>query len=64
MYPVLCETGFANQLMPRIVTTDSKLKDLYITAAVRCAPPITSRCHKNSPIVRPILIAKWMVSRI
>jgi uracil-DNA glycosylase family 4 len=39
MYPVLYETGFANQ--PN--TTDRgdglELKDLYITAAVRCAPP-------------------------
>lgn len=39
MYPVLYQTKFANQ--PN--ATDSKdgleLKDLYITAAVRCAPP-------------------------
>lgn len=39
MYPVLYETGFANQ--PN--ATDRKdglvLRDLYITAAVRCAPP-------------------------
>jgi uracil-DNA glycosylase len=39
MYPVLYETGFANQ--PN--ATDRKdglvLKGLYITAAVRCAPP-------------------------
>ena len=39
MYPVLCETGFANQ--PNATHWDDglKLKDLYITAAVRCAPP-------------------------
>jgi uracil-DNA glycosylase len=39
MYPVLYETGFANQP----TATDRKdglvLKDLYITAAGRCAPP-------------------------
>lgn len=39
MYPVLHETGFASQ--PH--STDRKdglvLRDLYITAAVRCAPP-------------------------
>jgi len=39
MYPILYETGFANQP----TATDGKdglfLKDLYITAAVRCAPP-------------------------
>jgi uracil-DNA glycosylase len=39
MYPVLYETGFANQ--PTAVDRNDglKLKNLYITAAVRCAPP-------------------------
>jgi uracil-DNA glycosylase family 4 len=39
MYPVLYETGFASQ--PTAVDREDglKLKDLYITAAVRCAPP-------------------------
>ena len=39
LYPVLYETGFANQ--PRATDTNDGLvlKDLYITAAVRCAPP-------------------------
>ncbi len=39
MYPVLHETGFANQ--PDAIDRDDGLKliDLYITAAVRCAPP-------------------------
>ena len=39
MYPVLHETGFANQ--PNATDRDDglELNDLYITAAVRCAPP-------------------------
>jgi len=39
MYPVLHETGFASQ--PDATGRDDglSLKDLYITAAVRCAPP-------------------------
>jgi uracil-DNA glycosylase len=39
MYPVLYETGFANQ--PTAISRDDglKLTDLYITAAARCAPP-------------------------
>jgi len=39
MYPVLYETGFASQ--PTATDRDDglKLNDLYITAAVRCAPP-------------------------
>jgi len=39
MFPVLHETGFASQ--PDATDRDDglRLKDLYITAAVRCAPP-------------------------
>ena len=39
MYPVLFETGFANQ--PTATDRDDglQLRDLYITAAARCAPP-------------------------
>lgn len=39
MYPVLHETGFANQ--PYATNRDDGLvlRDLYITAAARCAPP-------------------------
>jgi uracil-DNA glycosylase len=39
MYPVLHETGFANQ--PSALNRDDGLilRDLYITAAARCAPP-------------------------
>jgi uracil-DNA glycosylase len=39
MYPVLYETGFASQPTATDLNDGLKLKDLYITAAVRCAPP-------------------------
>src|ERR1700690_3785320 len=39
MYPVLYETGFANQPDATDRNEGLKLKNLYITAAVRCAPP-------------------------
>ncbi len=39
MYPVLYETGFANQPTATNRNDSLKLKNLYITAAVRCAPP-------------------------
>jgi uracil-DNA glycosylase len=39
MYPVLHETGFASQPTATDLNDGLKLKDLYITAAVRCAPP-------------------------
>jgi uracil-DNA glycosylase family 4 len=39
MYPVLYETGFANQTTAVHRDDRLKLKDLYITASARCAPP-------------------------
>lgn len=39
MYPVLYETGFANQAKATHCGDGLVLKDAYITAAVRCAPP-------------------------
>jgi len=39
MYPVLYETGFASQPTATDRNDGMKLRDLYITAAVRCAPP-------------------------
>jgi uracil-DNA glycosylase len=39
MYPVLHETGFASQPNATAREDGLTLKNLYITAAVRCAPP-------------------------
>ncbi len=39
MYPVLYEAGFANQPNATDRNDGLRLTDLYITAAVRCAPP-------------------------
>lgn len=39
MYPVLHETGFASQPTATQRGDGLKLKNLYITAAARCAPP-------------------------
>lgn len=39
MFPILHETGFASQPDATDREDGLKLKDLYITAAVRCAPP-------------------------
>ena len=39
MYPVLHETGFASQPHSTDRNDGMVLKDLYITAAARCAPP-------------------------
>jgi len=39
MYPVLHEVGFANQPTATDRNDGLELHDLYITAAVRCAPP-------------------------
>jgi uracil-DNA glycosylase family 4 len=39
MYPVLYETGFASQPTATDRNDGLELRNLYITAAVRCAPP-------------------------
>jgi uracil-DNA glycosylase len=39
MYPVLYATGFASQPDAKRAGDGLELRDLYITAAVRCAPP-------------------------
>lgn len=39
MYPILHETGFANQSTATDRNDGLRLRDLYITAAARCAPP-------------------------
>jgi uracil-DNA glycosylase family 4 len=39
MYPVLYGTGFANQPTATACGDGLELRDLYITAAARCAPP-------------------------
>lgn len=39
MYPILYEAGFASQPNATDRNDGLKLKNLYITAAVRCAPP-------------------------
>ncbi|MBZ5598716.1 MAG: uracil-DNA glycosylase [Acidobacteriia bacterium] len=39
MYPVLHETGFANQPDATHRNDGLRLEDIYITAAARCAPP-------------------------
>ena len=57
MYPVLHETGFANQ--PKATDRDDglKLHDLYITAAVRCAPP------DNKPLPSELAECAWFLDR-
>jgi uracil-DNA glycosylase len=57
MYPVLYETGFANQ--PSATDRDDglKLTDLYITAAVRCAPP------DNKPTVQELANCSHFLDR-
>ncbi len=39
MYPILHETGFASQPTATDRNDGLELKDMYITAAARCAPP-------------------------
>jgi uracil-DNA glycosylase len=49
MYPVLHEVGFANQPLATDRNDGLTLRDLYITAAVRCAPP------ENKPLPQELV---------
>jgi len=57
MYPVLHETGFANQPYATDRNDGLKLKDLYITAAVRCAPP------DNKPLPQELANCSYFLDR-
>jgi uracil-DNA glycosylase family 4 len=57
MYPVLFETGFANQPTAIDRNDGLKLKDLYITAAVRCAPP------DNKPLPQELAECSFFLDR-
>jgi len=57
MYPVLYETGFANQPTATDRNDGLKLKDLYITAAVRCAPP------DNKPLPQELANCSYFLDR-
>ncbi len=46
MYPVLYKTGFASQPTATLRDDGLKLKDAYITAVARCAPP----ANKPTPV--------------
>ena len=57
MYPVLHETGFANQPNATDRNDGLKLTDLYITAAVRCAPP------DNKPLPSELVACSTFLDR-
>src|SRR5215470_7158787 len=57
MYPVLYETGFASQPNATDRNDGLTLKDLYITAAVRCAPP------DNKPLPQELAACSHFLDR-
>ena len=57
MYPVLYETGFASQPTATDRNDGLELKDLYITAAVRCAPP------QNKPTPQELTNCSYFLDR-
>src|SRR5947199_8968209 len=57
MYPVLHETGFASQPTATDRNDGLKLRDLYITAAVRCAPP------DNKPLPQELAACSTFLDR-
>ncbi len=57
MYPVLYETGFASQPTSTDRNDGMKLTNLYITAAVRCAPP------DNKPLPQELAECSYFLDR-
>jgi len=57
MYPVLHQTGFASQPTATDRNDGLKLHDLYITAAVRCAPP------DNKPLPQELAECSYFLDR-
>jgi uracil-DNA glycosylase family 4 len=57
MYPVLYDTGFASQPTATDRDDGMQLKDLYITAAVRCAPP------DNKPLPQELTACSGFLDR-
>jgi uracil-DNA glycosylase len=57
MYPVLYETGFASQPTATDRNDGMKLTNLYITAAVRCAPP------DNKPLPQELVECSHFLDR-
>jgi len=55
LYRALFETGFASQPESRAIGDGLKLKDAYITAAVRCAPPDNKPAPDEFKRCRPYL---------
>jgi uracil-DNA glycosylase family 4 len=55
MFPVLHETGFAGQSHATDRNDGLKLKNLYITAAVRCAPPANKPTPQELAACSPFL---------
>lgn len=61
LYRALCETGFANQARSESRDDGLTLRDVYITAAVRCAPPDNKPERDEVLRCRPFLEAELRI---
>ena len=60
LYEALHRAGFANQPISVSVDDGLRVTDLWVTAAVRCAPPE----NKPTPAERDTCIQTWMVPEL
>lgn len=63
LYRALYETGFASQAASLARNDGLDLKDVYITAAVRCAPPSNRPAREEIRACRPYLVRELGVLR-
>ena len=58
LYPALYKSGFASQPTAQSRQDDLELKDLFITAVGRCAPPVNKPTNGELQNCRPFLLAE------
>jgi uracil-DNA glycosylase family 4 len=63
LYRALCKAGFASQATSEHRHDGLRLKDAYVTAVARCAPPANRPTPEEIAACRPFLVAEMSLLR-